>query len=84
MSTKKELEEKIEQLEIELEKVKSSLLWREKSQERLYDELHNINDILTGFGIPKEQEAEENGYKAQYSSLQRFGMLIALLTKKGE
>ena len=83
--TKKELKEKINELEIELEKTKSTLLWKEKAYERYYDELRNVNDILTGFNIPKEAEAEEgNGYKAQYSTLQRLGMLISLLTKKGE
>ncbi len=82
--TKKELKEKINELEIELEKTKSTLLWKEKAYERYYDELHNINDILTGFNIPKEEEAEENGYKERYSTLHRLSMLIALLTKKGE
>lgn len=85
MSTKKELEEKIKELETELKNTKESLLWKERAQDRSYNELYNINDILTGFGIAKEAEAEEgSGYKAQYSTLQRLSMLISLLTKKGE
>ena len=83
--TKKELEEKVEKLEDELKKTKESIVWRERSQERLYDELNNINEILNGFGITKQAEAEEgSSYRQQYSTVQRLSMLISLLTKKGE
>lgn len=83
MSTKKELEEKVKELEDELEKVKSSLSWRERANDNQYNEIKNVHELLTGFGI--EKETDEDGYKSQLSILRRLSMLISLLlTKKGE